>query len=135
MPTLLTGEAEIEEHVDRLEIHYLANPDGDVHFALLSDWTDAPTETMPEDDRLLAAAVDGIARLNARNGRAPDGGERFLLLHRRRVWNQARRQVDGMGAQAREARRAQPPPARRERHDVPRRRGAGGPTCPPPSAT
>jgi cyclic beta-1,2-glucan synthetase len=89
MPTLLTGEAEIEENVGRLEIHYLANPDGDVHFALLSDWTDAPTETMPEDDRLLAAAVDGIARLNRRHGRAPDGGERFLLLHRRRVWNQA----------------------------------------------
>ena len=89
MPTLLTGETEIEEHVDRLEIHYLANPDGDVHFALLSDWTDAPTETMPEDDRLLAAAVDGVARLNRRHGRAPDGGERFLLLHRRRVWNQA----------------------------------------------
>ena len=89
MPTLLTGETEIEEHVGRLEIHYLANPDGDVHFALLSDWTDAPTETMPEDDRLLAAAVDGVARLNRRHGRAPDAGERFLLLHRRRVWNQA----------------------------------------------
>ena len=89
MPTLLTGEAEIEEHVGRLEIHYLANPDGDVHFALLSDWTDAPAETMPEDDRLLAAAVDGIARLNRSHGRAPDAGERFLLLHRRRVWNQA----------------------------------------------
>ena len=48
MPTLLTGAAEIEEHVDRLEIHYLANPDGDIHFALLSDWTDAPAEAMPE---------------------------------------------------------------------------------------
>ena len=89
MPTLLSDETEIEEHVDRLEIHYLASPDGDVHFALLSDWTDAPTETMPEDDRLLAAAVDGVARLNRRHGRAPDAGERFLVLHRRRVWNQA----------------------------------------------
>ena len=66
VPTLLTGAAEIEEQVERLEIHYLANPDGDLRFALLSDWRDAPAERMPEDDRLLAAAVDGIARLNAR---------------------------------------------------------------------
>ncbi|HET9489793.1 MAG TPA: glucoamylase family protein [Methylomirabilota bacterium] len=88
VPTLLTGEAEIEEHIDRLEIHYLANPDGDLRFALLSDWTDAAMETMPEDDRLLAAAIEGIARLNQRHGPASDSGERFLLLHRRRTWNE-----------------------------------------------
>ena len=35
---------------------------------------------------LLAAAADGIARLNRRYGAAP-GGDRFLLLHRQRVWN------------------------------------------------
>jgi len=87
VPTLLTSEADIEEQVGRLEIHFLANPAGDLHFALLSDWVDAPTEAMPEDDRLLAAARDGIARLNARNGPAPPAGSRFLLLHRKRLWN------------------------------------------------
>jgi cyclic beta-1,2-glucan glucanotransferase len=87
VPTLLTSKAEIEEHVNRLEIHFLANPDGDLHFALLSDWIDAPAETMPGDDRLLAAAADGIAGLNARNGPTPTAGARFLLLHRRRLWN------------------------------------------------
>ena len=56
---LLTSDAEIEEQVERLEIHYLANPDGAIHFALLSDWMDAPTETTPADDGLLAAAIDG----------------------------------------------------------------------------
>ena len=61
VPTLLTSARAIEEQVDRLEIHFLANPDGDLRFALLSDWTDAPTETMPDDDRLLAAAIEGIA--------------------------------------------------------------------------
>ena len=66
----------------RLEVHYLANPDGHLHFALLSDWVDASTETLPGDDDLLAAAADGIARLNKRHGPAPDGGERFLLFHR-----------------------------------------------------
>src|SRR4029077_17595014 len=87
VPTLLISAAEIEEQVNRLEIHYLANPDGDLHFALLSDWVDAAAETMPEDDRFLAAARDGIARLNARNGPPPAAGPRFLLLHRRRLWN------------------------------------------------
>ncbi len=87
VPTLLTTEADIDEQVSRLEIHFLANPDGDLHFALVSDWRDAPTETRPEDDRLLAAAIDGIERLNARNGPAPAAGARFLLLHRKRLWN------------------------------------------------
>ncbi|PYM57431.1 MAG: glycosyl transferase, partial [Candidatus Rokuibacteriota bacterium] len=91
MPTLLTSDAEIEEQINRLEIHYLANPDGAIHFALLSDWTDAATETMPDDDRLLAAAIEGIASLNRRHGPT----ERFLLLHRRRVWNKGEGQWMG----------------------------------------
>jgi cyclic beta-1,2-glucan synthetase len=87
MPTLLTRDAEVDEQVERLEIHYLANPDGDLRFALLSDWTDAATETTPGDARLLATAVDGIAALNQRHGPAPDAGPRFFLLHRKRTWN------------------------------------------------
>ena len=87
VPTLLTGHAQIAEQIERLEVHYLANPAGDIRFALLSDWTDAPEETMPGDDELLAMTIEGIARLNQRHGAAPDGGERFLLFHRRRGWN------------------------------------------------
>jgi len=87
IPTLLTSRETIKELVERLEIHYLANPDGDLQFALLSDWTDAPQESMPNDDELLAAATDGIAHLNIRHGPAPGGGDRFLLFHRKRVWN------------------------------------------------
>jgi cyclic beta-1,2-glucan synthetase len=87
IPTLLTGQAQIEEQIERLEVHYLANAEGDLRFALLSDWTDAPLERVPGDDALLAAAVEGIARLNRRHGPSPDGGERFLLFHRRRRWN------------------------------------------------
>jgi cyclic beta-1,2-glucan glucanotransferase len=89
VPTLLTGHAQIEEQVERLEVHYLANPDGDLTFALLSDWTDASQETMPGDDELLAATVEGIARLNQRHGPIADGRERFLLFHRRRGWNES----------------------------------------------
>ncbi len=90
MPTLLATPQEVEELVRQLEVHYLANPDGDLRFALLSDWLDAPSEIVPGDDALLAIAIDGIARLNRQYGPVPGdgGGERFFLLHRKRVWNE-----------------------------------------------
>src|SRR6202453_1622222 len=86
VPTLLTTPASVEEHIERLEIHYLASPDLELHFALLSDWTDAPTEHTAGDAALLDVAREGIARLNRLHGPAPSG-DRFLLLHRRRVWS------------------------------------------------
>ncbi len=88
MPTLLTTPDETAEHVERLEVHYLANSEGDLRFALLSDWSDAPSETLPGDDGLLAVAIEGIARLNKKYGPAPNGGERFFLFHRKRFWNE-----------------------------------------------
>jgi cyclic beta-1,2-glucan synthetase len=86
VPTMLTTRAAIEEQVERLEIHHLASPEGDLHFALLSDWLDGATEHVDGDEGLLAVAAEGIAELNRRHGPGPSG-ERFLLLHRRRVWN------------------------------------------------
>ena len=91
VPMLLTDGAEVNEQIERLEVHYLANPNGDLRFAILTDWLDAPTESMPDDDETLGAAREGIARLNRRHGAAPDGSERFLLFHRRRLWNERER--------------------------------------------
>jgi len=87
VPTLLTTRSELAEQIERLEVHYLANQDGDLRFALLSDWSDCATQNAPGDDELLGAAAEGIARLNRRHGSAPQG-VRFLLLHRRRIWNE-----------------------------------------------
>ena len=89
VPTLLTSEADVEAQVGSLEVHYLGNREGDLRFALLSDWLDAPTEQVPGDDELLAAAAAAIDRLNERHGEAPGGGARFLLFHRKRTWNEA----------------------------------------------
>ena len=86
VPTLLTTQLAIEAQIERLEIHHLASPEGDLHFALLSDWLDAATEHVDGDAALLETAISGVARLNRRYGPAP-GGDRFLLLHRKRVWN------------------------------------------------
>ncbi len=94
VPTLLTTPTAIEEQIDRMEVHYLSNPGGEVHFALLSDWTDASTESVEGDEALLEAATEGITRLNRRYD--PMGaGDRFLLLHRRRVWNETQGQWIG----------------------------------------
>ncbi len=88
VPTVLTTQADVEEQIERLEVRYLASADGEITFALVSDWTDSPTETTPGDEDLLAAAARGIARLNRHYGPATDG-QRFFLFHRRRVWNQS----------------------------------------------
>jgi cyclic beta-1,2-glucan synthetase len=94
VPTLLTTREDIAAQVERLEIHHLASPEGDLHFALLSDWVDADAEHVDGDAELLAGAREGIDGLNRRYGPAP-AGPRFLLLHRRRVWNDSERRWIG----------------------------------------
>jgi cyclic beta-1,2-glucan synthetase len=90
VPVLLTTSEAIEEQIERLEIHYLASPEGELHFALLSDWKDAASDSVAGDEALLDAAREGIARLNRLYGPAA-AGDRFLLLHRRRVWSEGQR--------------------------------------------
>ncbi len=94
VPTLLASLSSVAEQVENLEVHYLASQDGDLYFALLSDWADATTPSATGDEELLDAAVKGIAALNERYGSGP-GGERFILLHRRRVWNESQRRWMG----------------------------------------
>ena len=71
--------------LERLELHYLANPDPQLRFALLTDFADAPTQHTPADEGLLKAAFEGVRELNRRH--APDGPERFFVFHRERLWN------------------------------------------------
>jgi cyclic beta-1,2-glucan synthetase len=93
VPTLLTSAENIESLVEALEVRFLANQDAHLHFGLLTDFPDAPTETLPEDGYLLELAQKGIDGLNKRYGFAanpdrdgvPAGG--FFLFHRPRLWN------------------------------------------------
>ena len=86
VPTLLTKRSSIVEMVNRLEKHYLSSRDGEIYFALLTDWTDSPTESRKGDQDLLDVVTREIARLNQTYEAGP-AGTRFLLLHRRRVWS------------------------------------------------
>ncbi len=82
VPMLLLTKASVESQFDRLEVLMLANSDPHIHFALLSDFADAPAIEMPEDTELLAVAQARVDALNMRHDSA-----RFFFFHRRRVWN------------------------------------------------
>ena len=85
MPVIVGNSSEVAALIERLELHWLANPDPSLRFALLSDPKDAPTERLPEDGSVESALIDGIRRLNDRHGRGGQGP--FHLLHRARRFN------------------------------------------------
>ena len=87
VPSMLVRADSARVLLERLEITYLANPDPNLRFALLTDFADAPEEHRPEDESLIRGALDGVAALNARY--AAGGPDRFFLFHRRRVWNES----------------------------------------------
>ncbi|SHK44409.1 cyclic beta-1,2-glucan synthetase [Marinobacter antarcticus] len=85
VPVILRHEAEVAPLIERLEMHWLSNPDPLIRMALLSDLADADSEHTPVDAPIEAALVAGVRRLNARYAeQAP-----FALLHRKRRWNAA----------------------------------------------
>src|SRR4029453_17663477 len=47
VPMLLTTPSAIQNQLSRLEIHYLGNTDPNLRFSLLSDFSDAPRQSMP----------------------------------------------------------------------------------------
>ena len=85
VPTLFDSAERVAELIAHLEVQALGNVDPNIHFALLSDFVDAPAETLPQDKAILEAARAGIAALNAKH--ATDNGNRFFLFHRMRQWN------------------------------------------------
>ncbi len=85
VPTLLTSIGRVQELLDHLEVLALGNLDPHVHFAILSDFADAPVREMPQDGAILGAARAGVAALNARHGEGRN--DRFYLVHRVRQWN------------------------------------------------
>ncbi|MCX8509117.1 MAG: glycosyl transferase, partial [Rhodobacteraceae bacterium] len=89
VPVLLTEAEDLQDQIERLEVHYLSSIGGAAHYALLSDGPDADTATTPQDADLIARAQAGIAALNAAH--PSERGDRFLLLHRQRCWNPAER--------------------------------------------
>src|SRR5216110_370514 len=84
VPMLLTTPSAIQNQLSRLEIHYLGNTDANLRFSLLSDFSDAPRQTMPEDAEYIDIVARGIEELNRRHGAG-----HFFLFHRGRMWSES----------------------------------------------
>src|SRR5437660_1145482 len=74
VPTMPTAAADIEDLAEALEVRFLANRDRNLHFGLLTDFTDADQEMLPQDASLLELACRSIEELNAKYGDAAGGG-------------------------------------------------------------
>lgn len=85
MPTMLGCEGDIEKLADRMEVHFLANRDKNIQFGLLTDFKDAPSESMPGDQSLLYKAHQAIEHLNSKYPSSTV--DYFFLCHRPRVYN------------------------------------------------
>jgi len=87
VPTLLMREKQVRELVAELEMRFLANPDPNLHFALLTDLPDSVSRPRENDtDPLVDLAVSLIDDLNLRYPPSPKHGS-FFLLHRHRIFN------------------------------------------------
>lgn len=86
IPTLLTSEHELLEQIEQLEVHHLSGVGGDLTFALLLDGKDADQEIVGGEEALIATGRAEFDRLNEQYGPGL-AGPRFLLLHRRRLFN------------------------------------------------
>lgn len=87
VPTILDRAEHVADFLAHLEVQALGNVDAHIHFAVLSDFRDAATETAPRDAGILDAARAGIEALNRKHGNGRS--DRFFLFHRRRQWNEA----------------------------------------------
>jgi hypothetical protein len=86
VPSMLTSPGAVARLVESLEIHYLANRDQHLHFAILTDFLDATQKFVPEDALLLQRARAGVEMLNGKY--QSDRPHIFFLFHRPRRWNQ-----------------------------------------------
>jgi cyclic beta-1,2-glucan synthetase len=85
VPTMIMSTENIEDLVEALEVHFLANRDDFLHFGLLTDFCDAVAETLPEDEPLLRLVRQRIEELNEKYRNS--AGDHFFLFHRPRRWN------------------------------------------------
>ena len=90
VPTLITSLKAIAELCEALEVRFLANRDQNLRFGLLTDFSDAASEALPEDATLLDAMVAGIESLNSKYASLDvnTAQSNFFLFHRPRLWNQ-----------------------------------------------
>ncbi|QAY65224.1 GH36-type glycosyl hydrolase domain-containing protein [Paenibacillus protaetiae] len=89
IPVIWSKAEDVLDTADRLELHYLANKDPNISFAILGDFADAASEVADSDEEIRQTAVNRIHELNRIYGNAEAGTGPFLLFQRKRVWNES----------------------------------------------
>ena len=85
VPAMLDNDALTTQLIKDLEVRYLSNPDSNLSFVLLTDFTDAHEKELPGDQELVKLAEAEIVTLNKRY--AGSDHDKFYLLHRQRLWS------------------------------------------------
>ena len=70
IPALIANRNDVDKLVHQIEMHFLRNPEPGLNFALLTDFPDADSETLPEDEGLVSYAISVICELNAKYERS-----------------------------------------------------------------
>lgn len=83
--TLLNDESRVKELIHDLEIHYLANAQKNLFFALLGDFKDSDSKEDKQDKEVVSAGISAIEALNKKYCR--DGKKIFFFLNRYRQHN------------------------------------------------
>ena len=84
VPTMIASMENVGQLMDALEVRFLANRDENLRFGLLTDFSDASKEKLPEDEPLLLLVRQSMEALNEKYGKEKDI---FYLFHRPRQWN------------------------------------------------
>lgn len=87
VPSMLTSAENIDGLAESLEVRYLANDERNLLFGLLTDFSDAESRVMHNDDSLISYAQKKIEALNAKYG--GNEGDVMFLFHRGRLWNES----------------------------------------------
>ncbi len=82
MPVIWSSTEEVDDVVNRLLVHYLANRQENLHFGILADFNDASAETLQDDEKIITHALKRTDEL-----RNKYGNDKFLLFHRSRLYN------------------------------------------------
>ena len=83
IPALLPSLDASERVIRQLEQHYLLNREDNLYFGIVGAYKDADQEHLDNDQEILDYIIESIRYLNEKHG------ERFYLLHRKRVYNKS----------------------------------------------
>ena len=118
IPSMLARVSSAAVLAERLETHYLSNPDPTLRFALLTDFTDAPNETMPQDEEMVRDALERVRSPERPLPRRRERAGPLLPVPSPTALEPVAGLLDGLGAEARQAAGIQPAAPRRPRHQL-----------------